>query len=250
MKVQVANVFDKYEDLVNELNERREGRKLVCTIGSWDLLHRGHVEYLKKAKQLGDILVVGVDSDIAYQRYKGKPSIFPQEDRVAILAAVGCVDYVTLVHDVDELGQWQYELPKAVKPDIFLCNYQTFSEAQRKELAKFCQILEVVNIYKPGSYGSVATADEMKVIVRRERELTLKLRKWAFLLLVACLSASIITTIAMVFFSAFNLAQLSNTILGMLIGKTIPEVFGMMFIVVKYLFPVNQRRKPGKASES
>jgi D-beta-D-heptose 7-phosphate kinase/D-beta-D-heptose 1-phosphate adenosyltransferase len=250
MQVQVARVFAKHEDLVNELNERREGRKLVCTIGSWDLLHRGHVEYLEKAKELGDILVVGVDSDIAYQRYKGKPSMFPQEDRVAILAAVGCVDYVTLVYDVDELGQWQYELPKTLMPDIFLCNYQTFSEAQRDALAKFCQRLEVVNIFLPGSYGSVATADEMKVIVRREKELTLKLRKWAFLLLFVCLSASITTTLLMVFFTAFNLAPLSDLILGALIGKTIPEIFGMMYIVVKYLFPANQRRKQGKASES
>lgn len=241
MPVQWAKVVDGYDELVAQLNERRAGKTVVCTIGSWDPLHRGHVEYLKKAKERGDILVVGVDSDIAYQRYKGKAPLFPQEDRMVILAAIGYVDIVTLIHDVDDAGEWQFALIKATLPDIFFCNYQSFPEAQRKQLAQLVT-LEVVNIQTP-EFTSVVAVDEMKSIVRREKELTLKLRQWAFLLLVTCLSASIVTTLSMVVCTAFRWAQLSDAILGGLIAKTIPEVFGMMYIVVKYLFPTTENKK-------
>lgn len=159
--MQEAKVFEGYEDLASEVRAQREGKTVVCTIGSWDLLHRGHVEYLKKAKKLGDILVVGVDSDIAYQRYKAKPSMFPQEDRVPIIAALGCVDYVTLVHDVDESGQWQFGLVKVLRPDIFLCNYQSFPESQRERLKEFCNKIETVNIHTT-EFASRVSVDHIK----------------------------------------------------------------------------------------
>ena len=60
-------IFDNYQELSEMLSRERQGKCVVCTIGSWDILHRGHVEYIKKAKDLGDIMVVGVDRDIAYQ---------------------------------------------------------------------------------------------------------------------------------------------------------------------------------------
>ena len=69
---------------------KREGRKVVFTNGCFDILHRGHVEYLQKAKELGDILIVGLNTDASVKRLKG-PSrpIVREDDRAAVLAALG-----------------------------------------------------------------------------------------------------------------------------------------------------------------
>lgn len=74
---------------------KRGGAKVVFTNGCFDLLHRGHVEYLKEARRFGDILVVGLNSDGSVERLKGagRPYV-AEEDRGAILAALECVDYV------------------------------------------------------------------------------------------------------------------------------------------------------------
>ena len=71
--------------------------KLVFTNGCFDLLHRGHVEYLDQARRLGDALVVGVNTDVSVERLKGpgRP-IVPQGDRAIVLAALESVDAVTL----------------------------------------------------------------------------------------------------------------------------------------------------------
>ena len=127
-------IVDNYQELSELLHHERQGKRVVCTIGSWDILHRGHIEYLKKAKDLGDILVVGIDSDIAYQRYKKKTPMYPQEDRQFILSAVRFIDYIVLLQDVDEKGEWQMELVKSINPDLFLCNFQSFSNEQRRIL--------------------------------------------------------------------------------------------------------------------
>ncbi|MCH7929413.1 MAG: adenylyltransferase/cytidyltransferase family protein, partial [Proteobacteria bacterium] len=133
-----APIVNNLPDLISLLDKRRQGKRLVCTIGSWDILHQGHIEYLKRARELGDILVVGVDSDVAYQRHKGKPSMYPQDDRQNIVSALRYVDYVTIVQDVDSTGKWQMELIKSLKPDVFACNDRSFSDDQRTKLAKLC----------------------------------------------------------------------------------------------------------------
>lgn len=74
---------------------RAEGKKVVFTNGCFDILHLGHVTYLSYARQLGDLLVVGVNSDASVKRNKGpKRPIVSQEDRAALLLALRCVDYV------------------------------------------------------------------------------------------------------------------------------------------------------------
>lgn len=77
-----------------------EGRKLVFTNGVFDLLHRGHVEYLQKARALGDMLVVGLNSDASVHAIKGpKRPLVSQEDRAAVLAALECVDRIVLFEE-------------------------------------------------------------------------------------------------------------------------------------------------------
>ena len=71
------------------------GRIVVFTNGTFDILHRGHVEYLAAARALGDVLVVGLNTDASIRRIKGKERpINGNRDRAAVLAALGSVDYV------------------------------------------------------------------------------------------------------------------------------------------------------------
>lgn len=76
---------------------RTQGRRLVLTNGCFDVLHRGHVEYLQEARGLGEVLVVALNSDCSVRALKGPDRpIIPSEDRAAILCALGDVDFVTI----------------------------------------------------------------------------------------------------------------------------------------------------------
>jgi D-glycero-beta-D-manno-heptose 1-phosphate adenylyltransferase len=76
------------------------GARVVFTNGCFDLLHPGHTRYLAEARQLGDLLIVAINSDRSVRALKGdgRP-IFPQEERAEILAALEAVDYVTIFDD-------------------------------------------------------------------------------------------------------------------------------------------------------
>jgi D-beta-D-heptose 7-phosphate kinase/D-beta-D-heptose 1-phosphate adenosyltransferase len=79
---------------------RRSGHTLVFANGCFDLLHRGHIAYLRQAGQRGDVLVVAVNSDASVRRLKGpgRP-VMPQADRLALVAALACVDHVLLLEE-------------------------------------------------------------------------------------------------------------------------------------------------------
>ncbi|MFD1860905.1 bifunctional heptose 7-phosphate kinase/heptose 1-phosphate adenyltransferase [Aeromicrobium camelliae] len=95
--------------------ERAAGRRIVLTNGCFDMLLRGHTRYLNQAKQLGDVLVVAVNSDESARRLKGPGH--PRNsvaDRAAVLAALSCVDYVT-TFDTDTV----VPLIEALRPDVY-----------------------------------------------------------------------------------------------------------------------------------
>ncbi len=95
---------------------KQERKKVVFTNGCFDILHRGHVEYLTKAKALGDVLVVGVNTDASVRRIKGpKRPIVTEEDRAIVLAALRMVDYVCLFDE-----DTPYELIRDVVPDVLV----------------------------------------------------------------------------------------------------------------------------------
>jgi len=80
---------------------KKQNKKVVFTNGCFDLLHRGHIEYLKKAKYLGDILIIGLNSDSSVRKIKGKGRpIQNQKDRASILASLQFVDYVCVFNDL------------------------------------------------------------------------------------------------------------------------------------------------------
>ena len=113
------------------------GKKLVVTIGSWDMLHIGHLRYLIKARAQGMSLIVGVDTDRAIKLYKGDDRpIIPQAERAEMLTFQHCVDFVTYVDDVDESGAWQYGLLDKVEPDVFVAVEDSYPDEQRREIEK------------------------------------------------------------------------------------------------------------------
>lgn len=80
---------------------RRAGQRLVFTNGCFDILHVGHVRYLQAARTLGDALIVAVNSDASVRELKGaQRPIVPQAERAEMLAALGCVDYVTVFEEL------------------------------------------------------------------------------------------------------------------------------------------------------
>ena len=109
--------IDDPATLADQLAEaRRRGARLVFTNGCFDILHRGHVTYLSAAKALGEILVVGVNSDAGIRRLKGPDRpINTLEDRVEVLAALSCVDHlIPFEEDTPD------RLIAALRPDIFV----------------------------------------------------------------------------------------------------------------------------------
>jgi rfaE bifunctional protein nucleotidyltransferase chain/domain len=95
---------------------RAEGKTLVLTNGTFDVLHVGHLRYLQAARALGDLLVVGVNSDASVRAYKGpgRP-VVPQDERAELLAALRCVDYVTIFDEPTAI-----HLVEALQPEIYV----------------------------------------------------------------------------------------------------------------------------------
>jgi D-beta-D-heptose 7-phosphate kinase/D-beta-D-heptose 1-phosphate adenosyltransferase len=144
VKHKVVNDYDSLLRLVDGL--RVVNNKIVVTIGSWDLLHIGHVRYLRKAKEQGDILIVGVDSDRTVKKYKGElRPIVPYSERCEMLTYQSCVDFVANVDDVDKKGNWLYGLIKKIKPDVFVAVEDSYPQKQLREIKKYCGKLIVLS---------------------------------------------------------------------------------------------------------
>lgn len=106
-KIVTKDFFERQADALHR-------QKIVFTNGCFDVLHYGHVHYLAQARQLGDLLVVGLNSDASVRRLKGESRpVNPEQARAFVLAALEMVDYVCLFEE-----DTPYELIAAVKPDV------------------------------------------------------------------------------------------------------------------------------------
>ena len=116
---QIASKIVTLPQLAAQLNMLRNGNqppKVVFTNGCFDLIHQGHVEYLSKARDLGDLLVVGLNSDASVSRLKGPARpISHQESRAWVLAAFSFVDYVVLFEEDTPL-----RLIETLCPDVLV----------------------------------------------------------------------------------------------------------------------------------
>ena len=104
------------EELLKRLAACRSGKGVVFTNGCFDLLHLGHIRYLRQARELGDLLVIGLNSDASTRRIKGplRPLV-PAEERAETLAALEFVDFVILFDDTTAEG-----LISLIKPDVYV----------------------------------------------------------------------------------------------------------------------------------
>lgn len=121
---------------VGDWHRSRKSNRVVLTSGSFDLLHAGHVKYLEAARALGDILIVGVDSDakIRARKGEGRPLV-PEDERVTLLRFQRPIDYVYVkAHDEPRWG-----LIKAVEPDfLVLSEDHSYTDDSLRELRQWC----------------------------------------------------------------------------------------------------------------
>jgi len=94
---------------------RAEGRKVVFTNGCFDIIHIGHIRYLRQAKSFGDVLVVGLNSDSSVSSLKPQRPIIPEDQRAEVLSALDMVDYVTIFDE-----ETPYELIRMIQPDVLV----------------------------------------------------------------------------------------------------------------------------------
>ncbi|MCX5693373.1 MAG: D-glycero-beta-D-manno-heptose 1-phosphate adenylyltransferase [Candidatus Omnitrophica bacterium] len=113
-------LFNKIKTLPKAVAAIRElqknNKKIVFTNGCFDILHAGHVSYLSKAKSLGDVLVIGLNSDGSVKKIKGKSRpVVSQKNRALLLAALEAVDFVVIFNELTPV-----KLIKAIKPDVLV----------------------------------------------------------------------------------------------------------------------------------
>lgn len=105
-----------WENLNNAVEKiKNNGGKIVFTNGCFDIIHIGHVRYLKEAKTLGDVLIVGLNSDRSVSAIKPGRPVNPQDQRAEVLASLEMVDYVILFDE-----ETPYELIKLIQPDVLV----------------------------------------------------------------------------------------------------------------------------------
>ena len=105
------------EDAKKDIDRfKKDGQKIVFTNGCFDILHIGHARYLFKARELGDFLIVAVNSDRSVKAIKGpERPVINENERAEMLAALGCVD-MTVIFDEDT----PYEIIKILVPDVLV----------------------------------------------------------------------------------------------------------------------------------
>lgn len=115
-KINLDNIYKAENELNFVKGLKAQNKKIVFTNGVFDIIHRGHVEYLTEAKSLGDILIVGMNSDSSVRIIKGeKRPIVSEDNRAYVLANLKPVDYVIIFNEDNP-----YNLIKKVIPDILV----------------------------------------------------------------------------------------------------------------------------------
>lgn len=120
---------------------KADGIVTVLTMGSFDLLHTGHLLYLEKAKSFGDRLIVGLDSDAKVRQRKGpgRP-LFDERERVHRVTHLHHVDAVVL----KEVGWARWELPRRVHPDVLVASAGVYTNDDLHQVRSLCGRLEVL----------------------------------------------------------------------------------------------------------
>jgi D-glycero-beta-D-manno-heptose 1-phosphate adenylyltransferase len=130
-----APILERHRLVARVAIERRKDAKIVLANGCFDLFHVGHIRYLAGAKALGDILIVGLNSDEQVRRLKGENRPFmPEQERAEMVSALKFVDYVTIFDEPTVT-----ELIRAVRPDFHAkgTDYTTDSVPEREIVKEY-----------------------------------------------------------------------------------------------------------------
>lgn len=103
-------------DLIKEIYKLKlRGKRIVFTNGCFDIIHVGHIRYLKEAKKFGDVMIIGLNSDKSISRIKPGRPVNSEQHRAEVLSSLEMVDYVVLFDE-----DTPYELIKTIKPDVLV----------------------------------------------------------------------------------------------------------------------------------
>jgi rfaE bifunctional protein nucleotidyltransferase chain/domain len=151
--------YGKIETTVNAL--RTLGFKIVLTSGSFDIIHEGHSMYLEAARQFGDFLIVGLDSDEKIRARKGdNRPVVPQMERLRMVTHQRGVGLVTL----KQTSHPKWALIKAVRPDVLVATEETYTPAEIRELESgYCGRVEVLD-----RMATVSTSARLRDVIQRE----------------------------------------------------------------------------------
>jgi len=153
---------------------KKSGHKIVLTQGVFDLIHGGHALYLEKCRALGDILIVGIDSDELTRKRKGpgRP-IVPQDERLKMMMHLRHVDIVTLRHAKDQIGR----LIRLIRPDVLVVSQSTkdFTQAMKDEYKDVCG--EIVNL--PPQSTTSTTARIRMLTIEGANQLAMEIKQLA-----------------------------------------------------------------------
>ena len=137
-----ARILERNRLIARVAIARRGGARVVFANGCFDLLHVGHVRYLEAAKGLGDLLVVGINSDEQVRRLKGEGRPFvPERERAEVIASLRAVDYVTVFHEPTVA-----ELLHALRPEVHAkgTDYTEESVPERDVIRSFGGRVQIV----------------------------------------------------------------------------------------------------------
>lgn len=146
------------------------GYRIVLTQGVYDLFHVGHKRFLEEAKNQGDILIVGVDTDKLTKKRKGPKRPFDKlQDRVEILSGLKAVDIITIRNDNDHM----YKLIKLVRPDVLIMSQTTedFTNQDKKNLLQYCGEIKVL----PAKAATSTTAKLRRLMINGAEQLAQKI---------------------------------------------------------------------------
>lgn len=154
----MGSVISLQDLLKNIAHLKARGKKIIFTNGCFDILHVGHVRYLKDAKKLGDILIVGLNSDKSVNSIKPNRPIIPDFQRAEVLSALEMIDYV-VIFDEDT----PYKLISAVKPDVLVKG----GDWKKSDIVGSDLVAEVYSL--PYTHG-VSTSAIIKTIIDTKGE--------------------------------------------------------------------------------
>jgi rfaE bifunctional protein nucleotidyltransferase chain/domain len=150
----IINNKDLLHNLVEEL--RKNNLKIVFTNGCFDILHKGHVQYLSEAKKFGDVLIVGINSDLSIKNLKGnKRPIIPLESRIEVLNAIKPVDFVISFEELTPI-----KLISLIKPDIHVKggDYTVESLPESKLILEYGGNIKIINLVEGFSTTNVVNS--------------------------------------------------------------------------------------------